>query len=286
VQSLTHIKALLDQHGLSPTKSLGQNFLIDHNLIRKLVDASGVGSGDLVLEIGPGTGTLTEELLERGCTVVACELDRGFVSLLRDRFADGPLKSSSLTLIEGDCLESKTQLSAEIVRTIDDRSFTLVANLPYGSASPLMATLATHHHPVGTCGCLGQFVTIQKEVAQRLRAQPGTKDYGELGIVIQSMCHIQRIAHVPASCFWPAPKIDSEMVAITPLDVPQTADVDRLMRTCRVLFASRRKQIGSVLKAAGFGSALPEGVSPTLRAENLTLAHIEAIALKMNEQHS
>src|SRR4051812_5019410 len=107
MQTLIQIRALLEERGLAPRKSLGQNFLIDQNLIRKLVDASGVGAGDLVLEVGPGTGTLTEELLERGCEVVACELDRGLAELLRERLGANP----RFTLVEGDCLASKREIA-------------------------------------------------------------------------------------------------------------------------------------------------------------------------------
>src|SRR6186713_2406397 len=115
MQTLAQIRELLESRGLAPRKSLGQNFLIDHNLIRKLVDASGAAAGDLVLEVGPGTGALTEELLDRGCRVIACELDRGLAELLRERFA-ATAGSGRFTLIEGDCLASKRALADELVR--------------------------------------------------------------------------------------------------------------------------------------------------------------------------
>ena len=117
MQTLTEIKSLLESHGLRPRHALGQNFLCDHNLIRKLVDASGVKSGDRVLEVGPGTGTLTEELLARGCRVIACELDSMLASLLRVRLADH-LKTGAFTLIEGDCLAGKHALSPEVANAL------------------------------------------------------------------------------------------------------------------------------------------------------------------------
>ena len=115
---------MLDSYGLSPLHRLGQNFLHDHNILGKLVDASGVQAGDLVIEVGPGTGALTEALLEKECRVIACELDKGLTQLLRERFGD------SITLIHGDCLQSK-QLNADVVQEIGKDEWRLVANLPY-----------------------------------------------------------------------------------------------------------------------------------------------------------
>lgn len=275
MQTLSEIKQLLEERGLAPRKSLGQNFLCDHNLIRRLVDESGVRAGSLVLEVGPGTGTLTEELLERGCAVVACEMDRGLAALLRDRLGE------RITLIEGDCLEGKHALNPGITAALSERAFTLVANLPYGAASPLMVLLATEHAPGTRTPCLGQFVTIQKEVADRLRASPGSADYGELGVLVQSMAEVRRIAVLPAECFWPRPKVTSEMASITPRPGgPLTHDPARLGAVCRLLFGQRRKQIGSIIGRAaleGLGG-LPAGIEPTMRAEQLDLGQLESLA--------
>jgi len=127
LQTLAEIRSLLDAYGLSPKKSLGQNFLIDQNLIRALVDASGVGENDLVLEIGPGTGTMTEELLARGCRVIACELDDGLSELLSARFEKET--GDRFRLIRGDCLANKRSLHPSIESTIGTERFRLVANL-------------------------------------------------------------------------------------------------------------------------------------------------------------
>jgi len=203
LQTLAHIKELLASYGLSPKKSLGQNFLCDHNLIRKLVDRADVTEGELVLEIGPGTGALTDELIERGAEIIACEMDDGLAAINRERLGD------RITLIHGDCLRSKREINPEIIEAIGGRPFKLIANLPYGAASPLMMTLACEH-----ANCEGMWVTIQKEVAERLRATHGTKIYGELSVIAQALFEVEKIASLSPQCFWPQPKVTSEMLAL------------------------------------------------------------------------
>lgn len=264
MQTLSEIRFLLESRGLSPRHALGQNFLIDHNLIRKLVDTSGVAQGDVVLEIGPGTGTMTEELLDRGCQVIACELDPGLGELLASTLG------ARITLIRGDCLASKSAMNPEIIDALAGRAFTLVSNLPYGAASPLMVTLLTRHPE-----CRGMFVTIQREVGERLRAAPGGKDYGELGVIAQSLAHIERIAVLPGACFWPRPKVESEMVSITRRQTPLTSDPASLARMCRVLFTKRRKQVGAIL---GRDFHFPGDIDPSARPESLSVEQIDALA--------
>ena len=269
MQTLSQIKELLAARGLSPRKSLGQNFLIDQNLIRKLVDAAGVrggGPGDLVLEVGPGTGALTDELLARGCAVVACELDHGLADLLRDRHESNP----RFTLVEGDCLASKRALAPELLRSLAGRAFTLVANLPYNAASPLMLALLIDHPE-----CRGLFVTVQREVADRLGAAPGTDEYGPLGVVAGALADVRRIAVLPPECFWPRPDVTSAMVAVVRSDPPLTDDPRRLAEFCTRVFSQRRKQIGSVL---GRATPWPDGIEPSARAEDLSIRQLIALA--------
>lgn len=279
MQTLSEIRRLLDERGLRPKRSLGQNFLHDHNLIRRLVDASAVGEGDLVLEVGPGTGALTECILARGARVIACEIDDDLAELLGERFAPD-IASGRLVLVHADCLDGKHALGGKVADAIGSRPFRLVANLPYGAASPLMVILATARHPAtaGAGPCLGQFVTIQKEVADRVRAETGTRDYSELSVMVQAMSRVRRIAALPPGCFWPPPKVTSEMIAIEPRDKPLTNDPAHLERLCRVVFSKRRKQIGPVLQHAGLLGSLPEGVDAASRPEQLSVEQLVAIA--------
>lgn len=282
MQTLAEIKQLLESHGLRPKRSLGQNFLIDHNLIRRLVDAAGVSSGDLVLEVGPGTGTMTEELLRRGCRVVACELDDHLAGLLphtmSERAPEGVLR-----LVHGDCLHDKRTLAPAIVAALEaaagrpEPQFSLVANLPYGAATPLMTTLLLHHP-----NCLRLAVTVQKEVADRLLAAPGTKDYGALAVIGQCLASVERVATAPPACFWPRPEVTSSMVLLSRRAEPLTRDPEGLSKLCRRLFAQRRKQLGSLLGREIDWASIARrpgcsGVLPAARAEQLSPAAIIAL---------
>jgi 16S rRNA (adenine1518-N6/adenine1519-N6)-dimethyltransferase len=271
VQTLAEIKALLESRGLSARKSLGQNFLIDKNLVSKLVTAAEVGAGDHVLEVGPGTGTLTEALLEHGCRVAAVELDRGLAALLRDRAVElcERYPGSSLKVIEGDCLAGPggRTVNPDAMAALQDQRFSLVANLPYNAATPLIVALLTRHF----AQCKRMAVTIQREVADRLMAKEGAKEYGTLSVVAQAMARISRIADLPRECFWPRPDVSSAMVSIVPRDAPLTSDAAGLALLCQRLFSKRRKQLGAIL---GRGHPLPPGVDPAQRPETLTVEQL------------
>ncbi|MCC7389088.1 MAG: ribosomal RNA small subunit methyltransferase A [Phycisphaerales bacterium] len=264
-QSLAEIRDLLASRGLSPLKRFGQNFLIDQNLVRKLVDEAGVTPGELVLEVGPGTGTLTEELLGRGCGVIACELDRGLAALLRDRLG----ASERFTLVEGDCLGGKRHVSPEVVGAIGGRPFVLVANLPYGAATPLMLALLTEHP-----GCRGMFVTIQREVGERLGAGARTDAYGSISVVAQTLATVRTIARLPSECFWPRPDVASVMIGVERRPEHGIEDPAGFAAFCQRVFEKRRKQLGGVL---GREIAWPEGVEPTMRAEELSPGQMVAL---------
>lgn len=261
VQTLAEIKALLEERGLRPRHALGQNFLIDKNLLAKLLDAAELKPGGVVLEVGPGTGTLTESLLRRGCRVVACELDESLAAMLLERvpalgFGD------RFRLVQGDCLDKGKVLNRTAAAAIGDAPFKLVANLPYGAATPLMLNLLIDHP---RCSLLA--VTIQKEVAQRLAAKPGTKDYGLLSVVAQALGTVEVIASLPPECFWPRPEVTSAMVVVRRRSHPLTRDGAALAALCQRVFSKRRKQLGAIL---GRGQELPATVDASQRPEELT----------------
>ncbi len=283
MQTLTQIKELLEMAGHGPKKALGQNFLIDQNLINKLLDASGVQEGDLVLEIGPGTGALTVGLLERGCRVIACELDTDLARVLRETL--GAEYPDRFRVIEGDCLAGKKALNAAVVEAIGDEDFCMVANLPYHAATPVMMTLMTRH-----ANCNGMYVTIQREVVDRFGAGSGSKAYGMISVVAQCLGEVRLIAKLKPGCFWPAPGVESAMMGWTRSgDAVGGTDAGwwvEMSEIAQVLFQSRRKKLGGVVKKlVGDGGEVewPSGVSGDDRVDSLGPVAVHALCRAVAE---
>lgn len=287
MQSLTRIKELLEMAGHEPKKALGQNFLIDQNLINKLIDRAGVGEGDLVLEIGPGTGALTVGLLERGCRVVACELDSDLARVLRETLSEE--YPDRLTIIEGDCLAGKKALNPEVVEALGDDAFVHVANLPYHAATPVMMTLMTRH-----AGCKGMYVTIQREVVDRFAAAGSggkgkdSKAYGMVSVVAQCLGKVEMIAKLGPGCFWPSPGVESAMMGWT-RDTGLVGGQDsewwvEMSEIAQVLFQSRRKKLGGVVKRfVGGEIEWPEGVSGDDRVDGLGVEQVHSVCVAIAE---
>ena len=243
-QTKHQIEALLAEAGSHPRHRFGQNFMIDQNLVRLVAEAGGVDRGDLVIEVGPGTGTLTEELLERSDDVVVVEIDRDLAAVLRRRFADRP----NFRLIEGDALAGKHELNPELtaaLRAAAERGkpAKLVANLPYNIASPLVIGLLVE-------GVRTLAFTVQKEVADRLRAPAGGEAYGPLTVMVQLMAKVEVLRNLPPQAFWPAPKIDSSLVRLTRDD--RLGALSRPFgRFVHAVFSFRRKTLRRALSQAG-----------------------------------
>ena len=279
MQSLSRIKEILEMAGHAPKKALGQNFLIDQNLINKLIDRAEVGEGDLVLEIGPGTGALTEGLLERGCRVIACELDTDLARVLRETL--GEQYADRLTIIEGDCLSGKKSLNADVLKAIGDFPFTHVANLPYHAATPVMMTLMTRHP-----NCRGMYVTIQREVVDRFAAQNGSKAYGMVSVVAQCLGDVEMIAKLGPGCFWPSPGVESAMMGWT-RDTRSIGGDDpvwwiKLSEHAQTLFQSRRKKLGGVIKkTVKQDIEWPIGVSSDDRVDALNPQQVHSVCRAM-----
>lgn len=241
VQTKTEIRAVFEALGVQPRKRFGQNFLIDGNLMRRLAAAAELGPDDVVLEVGPGTGGLTDLLVESAGRVVAVEIDRALAEFLRERFAG----RANFTLIEGDVLHGKNRLAAPVVEAVKQAAAVsaraaLVANLPYNVATPLLMNLL-HELPVVSRLCF----TVQRDVAEKIEAAPRTKAYGPLSIVLQAATAIRRVAQVPASAFWPEPGVESTMLR---LDVDRRhlagpLDVARFTALLRDAFGHRRKTL-------------------------------------------
>lgn len=236
--------------GIHPKTKHGQNFLIDLNLLRLLVETAQLSSNDVVLEVGTGTGSLTAQMAQRAAEVVSVEVDPQMHLLASEELIDYP----NVTLLEQDALKNKNLFSPAVLEVIREklaaapgRRFKLAANLPYNIATPVISNLlAADPVPVSMT------VTIQKELAERIVAQPATKDYGALSVWVQSQCDAQIVRLMPPTVFWPRPKVTSAIVHITyrPDLRSRIADLEFFHDTVRSLFFHRRKFLRSVIIAA------------------------------------
>ncbi len=236
--------------GVRPRTQLGQNFLIDLNLLDVLVRAAQIGPNDVILEVGTGTGSLTAMMAQQAGAVVTVEVDREMY-----RLASEELDSfGNVRMLLVDALKSKNRLNPEVLDAIGEalaaapgRRFKLVANLPYHVATPLISNLLTLDRPPET-----MTVTIQKEVADRLAAEPRSKDYGSLSIWVQSQCRVETVRILPPTVFWPRPKVHSAIVQIT-LDESlrnRIANRSFFHEFVRSMFLHRRKFLRSELLSA------------------------------------
>ncbi len=228
--SRSDVQRLLADHGLAARRDLGQNFVADHNTVRRIARLAGVGSGDHVLEIGPGLGSLTLALAETGASVHAVEVDRGVVPVLREVVRDCPL----VEVIEGDAMRLDW---AEVLAGASD--WVLVANLPYNVATPLLMDLLD-----GVPAIRRMLVMVQKEVGERLCASPRTPAYGAVSVKVAYWATARIAGLVPASVFVPRPNVESALVEIIRRDTPATtAPTAALFHLVRTAFGQRRKML-------------------------------------------
>jgi 16S rRNA (adenine1518-N6/adenine1519-N6)-dimethyltransferase len=230
-------RELLAQLGHSPKRFLGQNFLVDGNIVRKSLELAEVAAGDVVVEVGPGLGTLTSALLEAGAQVWAVEKDRTMHEHLATTLQ--PRYPQSFHLLEGDAVE---QPIAALPQGEAERGFKIVANLPYAIATPWLDAVLAGPLPTR------MVLMLQLEAAQRYAAQPGSKSFGAISVFLQAAFEIAPGHKVAASCFYPKPDIESHLLNLrrkpAPFVFPEP--VKALIRSC---FQQRRKQIGALLRA-------------------------------------
>lgn len=266
------VRALLAQLNFHPSRVLGQNFLIDRNILTILLATAELVPEDRVVEVGPGLGVLTDALLERVAWVTAIEKDNRLAPYLRKRFAGHP----TLTLIHADILD------CDLATLFARPGLKLVANLPYAIAARLLVDLVATPHPPARI-----VVTIQREVADRLGAGPSSKDYGLLSILMQRHYAIRTVKHISPTCFWPVPGVQSSIVCLVVRDTPQggAADEAGLRHLLRHAFSRRRKTMARSLRdlVADPRPALDAvGIAPTARAEELPPATWPALWRALN----
>jgi 16S rRNA (adenine1518-N6/adenine1519-N6)-dimethyltransferase len=278
-QTASFLRDLFAVRNIRPKNKLGQNFLIDLNLIDVLLRAAQLTPLDLVLEVGSGTGGLTGRLIERAGAVVSVEIDQAFATLVEEIVA--PVRERVL-LLHADVLEGKNELNPAVFRALEtmaERAGTtdlkLVANLPYAVATPVISNLL-----LSPLTLERMVVTVQWEIAERLLAGPGSKTYGALTVLVQSLADVDLIRKLPPSVFWPRPLVDSAIVRIRPNATKraQVGDVARFRAFLRDLYAHRRKNLrGALVGMAGRSLDKAEtdrrlaelGLDGSVRAETL-----------------
>ncbi len=248
---------ILKKFKLRAVKGLGQNFLIDAQIVRQIVEAAEICAGDEVLEIGPGIGTLTQGLLEAGAHVTAVELDKKLPAVLKETLAG----YENFRLVEGDILKLNI---AELM----PRPFKVAANLPYYITTQILLTLLEKNLPVT------KIVTmVQREVAERMVASPGTKIYGALSVAVQFRSQPRIAFDVPPESFLPSPEVTSAVVVCDVRRQSFAVDEEFFVKVVRAAFAQRRKTLLNSLTGAGFSKEkiLSSGIDITRRAETLSL---------------
>ena len=274
----SELKALLAKYGFNFSKSLGQNFLIDENILEKIVSAAGVTENDCVLEIGAGAGVLSRKLAQTGANCVSVEIDKALIPILNESMAE----FENFTLINDDILKVDLQALAE--KYFESKSFHVVANLPYYITTPVIMKLFESGLSVNSMTLM-----VQKEVALRMQAGPGNKDYGALSLAVQYYADTYIAANVPPNCFMPRPKVGSAVIRLDVRD-KQAFDVkdEKLMfELIRGAFNQRRKTlVNAVGNYAGLdyskeeiaGALIKMNLSETIRGESLTLEQFAELA--------
>lgn len=266
----------MEKHGFRFSKRLGQNFLISEATVDNIISGAGVTSEDVILEIGPGIGVMTRSMAQVAKRVVAVEIDRSLEPVLNDTLSD----LDNVTVVYQDIL--KVDLEALFQEHFEGKKPKVIANLPYYITTPIIMNFLENEIPVSDI-----VVMVQKEVAERIAAKPGTKEYGVLSLAVQYYCETRLLTKVPRGCFMPPPNVDS---AVIELHIKEEQDVqaeDRALffKTIRGAFSKRRKtlinaMVGEVpLGKEGLLMAMEEvGIDPMRRGETLTIHEFAALS--------
>lgn len=271
------LKQILADSGFRFSKSLGQNFLISDSVLEDMIYSAGIDDTSNVLEIGPGFGTLTQQLCLHAKKVVSVEIDETVIPILKDNTAE----FDNLTIINGDIM--KTDIKKLISEQFGNEEVKVVANLPYYITTPIIMALLEQELPISML-----VIMIQKEVADRIAAKPCTKDYGALTVAVNFYCEPSVICNVPASCFIPPPKVSSSVIMLTMREKPavEVKDKKKYFSVVKAAFGQRRKTLLNALANSGVagskeavtGLLQSVGIEPNRRGETLSLEEFALIA--------
>lgn len=275
-------KQIIKKYEFNFKKNFGQNFLVDERVLDKIVSAANINENDLVIEVGPGIGTLTQAMAKKAGKVVSVEIDKTLVPILGDLLED----YDNIEIINEDIL--KVDIN-ELINRHKGMNVKMAANLPYNITTPIIMNILEKHIPMESLT-----VMIQKEVAYRMNAKPSTKDYGSLSLVTQYYCEPYLVANVPQNCFMPRPNVDSAVIKLTILKEPRVKvrDEQFMFDFIKAAFSQRRKTLvncifsSSMLKLnkEELGKVLNElGYDERVRGESLTLEDYAKISDKMLE---
>lgn len=297
-QTASYLSGRLAAAGLRPVSRYGQNFLVDLNLVDLIARSAELQPTDVVLEVGTGVGSLTTRLADQAGAVLSIEIDANLHRLAAAEVGDRP----HVRLLHGDALRNKNSLRSDLMEQVREAlarigpsaRFLLVANLPYNVATPIISNLLHETPPPDA-----MVVTIQKELADRITASPGSKDYGALSVWIQSLCQVDLIRVLPPTVFWPRPKVHSAILRLEriPGRREQFVDLNHFHQTVRALFFHRRKFLRSVVISAMKGRLDKPAIDQVLtrlghatetRAEQLSIGQLQELAeaLRLAESES
>ncbi len=274
----TNTREIIDKYGFMFQKRFGQNFLIDGNVVEKIVREAGVTKDDFVLEIGPGIGTMTQLLCENAREVAAVEIDTNLIPILKETLAP----YDNVTVINEDIL--KVDIPALAQEKNSGRPIKVVANLPYYITTPIIMGLFESHVPIDSIT-----IMVQREVADRMQVGPGTKDYGALSLAVQYYAKPEIVLNVPPTCFMPRPNVGSAVIRLKKHETcpVQVDDAEFMFRLIRASFNQRRKTLANGLSNSSELTLSKEkiaeaieslGVSPSIRGEALTLEQFAQLA--------
>jgi 16S rRNA (adenine1518-N6/adenine1519-N6)-dimethyltransferase len=284
-QTQSYLRDLFSRRGVAPRHRFGQNFLIDLNIHDLIAEGADVGPGDVVLEIGPGAGAMTSLMASKGAAVVAVDIDPAMVALTTEATEGMP----NVRVFQADALKGKHTINPVLIDNVRSglaaapgRRFKLVSNLPYNIATPILTNLLVH--PDADIRPERMVVTIQLELAERLRADPQGEDYGALSILVQALADVELLRTLPPHVFWPRPKVESAVVRITPNAEKRAlvGDIPWFQTVVRQVFTQRRKNLRRVLHSFWRHELTKEAVDEMLNSLGLT-GMVRAEALNVEE---